>query len=434
MTIASNVSKSPVYTGTGLVSTYAYPFKIPTAEELLVRMSDTDGLERSLILTNEYSVTGVGNSTGGDVVLVNPLPAGYKLVILRNMDFIQETDLDNQGGFYPEVIESAFDRLTMQNQQMKEVIDRLESPNATETTPPGVGSYLVAMEEALASVSTEMDRKVSDAETAEAAAEAARDAAIAAKNDVVGNTPHGFDISIGTDTEHDITISAGSIPDSTFTYNMSLAAPITKQIDAAWAEGTNLGGYASGSALAGNTWYHVFAIYNPTSGATDAGFDTSITATNLLEAATGFTEYRYIGSVLTDSSSNIIPFINYPFDNYTEWQTPILDYISSSLPASKTLITLRSPLGIITNVCFNFVSGAPDRSYIYYSDYVDDLAPSLANSPLGNASDQQSSSGGYADGQLKIKTNTNSEIAVRSSASSGNIKISTVGWQYNRGW
>lgn len=431
MTIASNVSKSPVYTGTGLVSNYAYPFKIPTAEELLVRMSDTDGLERSLILTNEYSVTGVGASNGGDVVLAEPLPAGYKLVILRNMDFIQETDLENQGGFYPEVIEDAFDRLTMQNQQLKEVVDRLSSPNATETTPPGAGSYLAAMEDVLADATVLMDGKVSDAEDAQVAAEAAAVAAIAAKNDVISNTPHGFNISIGTDTEHDITISAGSIPDSTFTYNMSLAAPITKQIDAVWAEGDNVGGMPTDSFLAPNAWHGVWAIYNPTTLVTDVCFIREG------EFPAGFTAHRLLGLVLTDSSSNLIPFVFYVNNHYWEWTTPILDQSFAPANTSAALKAISTPVGIYAKAKMNVSASSDGAAYCFV--YIRNPA-TTDQTPIENAAPLYSLYG-YGPAtmqQMECLTDTSSRVSVRTqratTAKSTSIKICTLGYTWNRGW
>lgn len=116
-------------------------------------------------------------------------------------------------------------------------------------------------------------------------------------------------ISNGTDTQHDIDISTGIsvLNDGIHTI---LSSTLTKQIDANWTAGDDQGGFPSGLSLSADTWYRVFVIYNPTTGVTDAGFDTSDTATNLLADATGYTKYSHRGWILTDGSSNILQFNN----------------------------------------------------------------------------------------------------------------------------
>jgi len=110
-----------------------------------------------------------------------------------------------------------------------------------------------------------------------------------------------------TDTDHDISFSIGKCRDSTDAGNMSLSSALVKQIDSDWVVGTGNGGFPSGLSIAIDTWYHLFIIAK-TDGTTDAGFDSSITATNLLTDATGYTLYRRVGSVRTDATSNILKF------------------------------------------------------------------------------------------------------------------------------
>lgn len=124
------------------------------------------------------------------------------------------------------------------------------------------------------------------------------------------NTVRGLTLSADTDTEHDITIDTGSIRSAADDGLITLGAALTKQIDAAWAAGTASGGFPSGISLSADTWYRVFVIKNPTSGAVDGGFDTSATAANLLADATDYTQYRMVGWVLTDSSSNISQIVS----------------------------------------------------------------------------------------------------------------------------
>jgi len=97
-----------------------------------------------------------------------------------------------------------------------------------------------------------------------------------------------------TDTDHDINITAGKARDAVDSFSINLASEITKQIDVDWVAGDDAGGFPSGLTLSADTWYHVFVIAK-TDGTTDAGFDTSLTATNLLSDATGYTKYRRVG-------------------------------------------------------------------------------------------------------------------------------------------
>lgn len=119
-------------------------------------------------------------------------------------------------------------------------------------------------------------------------------------------------LSLGTDTDHDIDITAGAIPDSTGKYMLNLSSTVTKKVDATWAEGDDLGGRASGFSLpsVARTTVHVFLI-GKIDGTVDAGFDSSLTATNLLADATGYTLYRRIGSLLLDASDNWLAFTQF---------------------------------------------------------------------------------------------------------------------------
>jgi hypothetical protein len=82
--------------------------------------------------------------------------------------------------------------------------------------------------------------------------------------------------SNATDATNDITISAGWADDSTSVAVMRLTPAITKQLDVAWAAGTNQGGLDTGAVA--NTTYHTWLIGNPTSLAVDVLFSTSASA------------------------------------------------------------------------------------------------------------------------------------------------------------
>ncbi|MGP1254921.1 MAG: hypothetical protein ACTS10_10940 [Kiloniellales bacterium] len=104
--------------------------------------ADGAGIETVLMLTSDYSVTGVGDAAGGSVILTAPLATGLQLVITRDVPATQETDLENQGAFFAQTIEDSLDKLTMLVQQGEEVDSRTVTLSVTSdgvsTSLPGV--------------------------------------------------------------------------------------------------------------------------------------------------------------------------------------------------------------------------------------------------------------------------------------------------------
>lgn len=121
------------YTGNNTTPTYSYTFKIFEEGDLLVTSMDTSNVETVLALTTDYTVSGEGESGGGSITLVaGNLATGYILTIRRVNDIVQETDIRNQGAYYPSVIEDQLDKLVMIDQGQQNEIDR--SPKLPEST------------------------------------------------------------------------------------------------------------------------------------------------------------------------------------------------------------------------------------------------------------------------------------------------------------
>ncbi len=143
MPISSNIRKAGPYTGTGLVTTYPFYFKVFQVADLYVVQADTAGVETVLALDTDYTVSLNADkdvSPGGNVVLTTALASGYALVITSSIENLQPTDLTNMGGFYPSVITDALDRACIQIQQISESTDR--AIKAPLTTPTGVDMQL----------------------------------------------------------------------------------------------------------------------------------------------------------------------------------------------------------------------------------------------------------------------------------------------------
>ena len=131
----SSTTSRVAYTGNNTTDTYAYTFKVFAASDLLVTKV-IGGVESTLILNTDYTVTGVGSVSGGNIVLTGGnLATGHKLVIRRVRPLTQTTDIRNQGTYYPETHENQFDKLVMQDQQQQDEINRsVKLPESVATS------------------------------------------------------------------------------------------------------------------------------------------------------------------------------------------------------------------------------------------------------------------------------------------------------------
>lgn len=240
----------------------------------------------------------------------------------------------------------------------------------------------------------------------------------------------------GSDAAHDIDISAGSCRDSANGTNIDLSTAITKGINVDWVEGTSQGGFPSGLTIANTTWYHVFVILKD-DGTVDGGFDTSLTAVNLLTDATDYTEYRRIGAALTDGSANIIAFLQQP-GGYFMWDAPPLDVDDSSSLTTAESRTISTPLGVkvgaLLNVLVSRGAGGDDADVYISSPDQADGTPSKTASPLATMAPRIDSNPLIAGGMVgPVWTDTSSQIRTDGSTNLDLLRIATVGYIDPRG-
>ena len=110
-----------------------------------------------------------------------------------------------------------------------------------------------------------------------------------------------------TDPSNDIDIAPGRIVDTSHTTWLTLAAALTKRLDALWAVGTDQGGLDQG-AKAINTLYAVWLIRRGDTGVVDVLFSTSFFSPAM---PAGYTRKALIGSVRADASGNIVQFFQH---------------------------------------------------------------------------------------------------------------------------
>ncbi|WP_223271286.1 hypothetical protein [Buttiauxella sp. B2] len=117
MTVSTEVDHND-YTGNGITTVFPYHFRIFKQSDLIVVTADLDDNQNELILGTDFTVTEAGSYQGGNIILVSPLSIDWKISLSRVLPVTQETDLRNQGKFFAEVHETAFDKLTMLIQQV----------------------------------------------------------------------------------------------------------------------------------------------------------------------------------------------------------------------------------------------------------------------------------------------------------------------------
>ncbi|EPA7320665.1 hypothetical protein ACQ433_002179, partial [Escherichia coli O45:H30] len=142
MTVSTEVDHNE-YTGNGVTTTFPYTFRIFQKSDLVVQVVDLNENITELILDTDYIVTGAGGYNGGNVILSKALVNGYQISISRELPVTQDTDLRNQGKFFAEVHEDAFDKLTMLIQQVRSWFAlALRKPSTIANWYDALGNYI----------------------------------------------------------------------------------------------------------------------------------------------------------------------------------------------------------------------------------------------------------------------------------------------------
>lgn len=142
MTVSTVVDHND-YTGNGVTTSFPYTFRIFKKTDLTVSVVDLNENITVLVLDTDYTVTNAGGYNGGNVVLTAPLANGWQISIARELEPTQETDLRNQGKFFAEVHEDAFDKLTMLIQQAYSVFRlSLRKPSSIANWYDALNNYI----------------------------------------------------------------------------------------------------------------------------------------------------------------------------------------------------------------------------------------------------------------------------------------------------
>jgi hypothetical protein len=143
MTISST-TRFAGYEGTGTVSTFAFGFKVFAGSDLSVTViNQLTETATELVFGTGFTVTLNANqesNPGGTVTLTaGNLAVNWRIAITSDVPYLQPVTLTNNGGFYPEVINDALDRATIQIQQINAATFRAITSPASD----GDGTIMV---------------------------------------------------------------------------------------------------------------------------------------------------------------------------------------------------------------------------------------------------------------------------------------------------
>jgi len=132
MTISTTIIKVS-YSGNGTQTVFPYTFKISAEADIQVIIRAANGTETVKTLTTDYSVSGVGSASGGNVTMVTAPSATETIVIRRETTQTQTVDLVENDPFTAETVEGAFDKSIAVAQELQEEVDRSIKLSRTNT-------------------------------------------------------------------------------------------------------------------------------------------------------------------------------------------------------------------------------------------------------------------------------------------------------------
>lgn len=375
---------------------FSFPFVI-FAEADLVAERNRSGVITTLVDGVDYNVDAgsIAPDIGGGITLTAGATVGDMIVMTRQTTIQRLTDFARRGKFDADTVNLEFDTLTAILQELALDLDRKSGLSSVDSgsladlswplldarkntfaawdalgglttavgTSANLGPVSAFIDTLLPAVDAAAGRLTLDAQQdldvpsqAEAEAGTATNErvwtaqrvqqAIAAQETLPRSYLAGLELSNNSAQPlDDLDIAVGEARDSTNASDMVLASALVKQIDAAWAVGTNAGGLDGTESVPGvpdiNTWYHVWLIKRTDTGVVDVLFSENATTPTF---PTGYDRKRRLGAVLTDGAANIIPFTQLG-DEFL-WDVPVSDYSATNPGTAAILRVLKVPTGL----------------------------------------------------------------------------------------
>ena len=147
--ISTETRKAGPFTGNGVTTVFPFTFKVFSTTELKVTSTLISTSADTVVATSAYVVAlnaDQETTPGGTVTAVVAPSATVRWTLTSQIAALQKVDIPNAGGFFPEVVENALDKLTALYQQSLEMLSRaLLGPigGALVTLPPPTAGTLL---------------------------------------------------------------------------------------------------------------------------------------------------------------------------------------------------------------------------------------------------------------------------------------------------
>lgn len=222
------------------------------------------------------------------------------------------------------------------------------------------------------------------------------------------------------------TVAVGMAMDGANVAMLVLAAALTKTT-AAWALGA--GGALDTGAIANSTWYHVYLMRRPDTGAVDVALSLSASAPTTGGAIpAAYTQFRRIGSLLTTASGQWTPFVQLG-DEFL-WATMAQDVIVTTLSTTATLYPLTVPPGVqVTALMRGMIQNATTNCYVMVTSPDETSVASGGAFATANVSFANE----IRTYVTSIRTDINRQVRAISSLASTTFRINTYGYIDRRG-
>lgn len=123
MTVSATAKRKD-YTGDSVNMSFGYNWRVLNTTDLRVLVRSPAGYETTMIYGTDYTLTGLGNVNGGNVLFTVAPVTNAHITILPSLTLKQSYSFRNQAEFYGAKHEDAYDYVVMCMQQMNEVLGR----------------------------------------------------------------------------------------------------------------------------------------------------------------------------------------------------------------------------------------------------------------------------------------------------------------------
>jgi len=300
LTISSATRKAGPYTGNGSTTSFAFSFKVFTTADLLVVRTNLSAVESTLTLGTDYTVTLNSNQNsnpGGSVILASALTTNFLLTLASKVGYLQPTDLTNQGGFYPSVINDSLDRVTILTQQLSEQLDRSVKVDISSSTTPA--TYIASIIAGAASATTAATNAATSATSAASSATSATSSATSASTSASTATTQASAASTSA-TNAATSASTATTQAALATTNGAAQVTLaTAQVALATTQATNAATSASTASTQASN-----ASTNATNAATSATNAASSASSASTSASTATTQATAASTSATNAASS----------------------------------------------------------------------------------------------------------------------------------